>query len=68
MTSRTNITMIDDFLRTWEIDILLVHDVTKHVLHDHRGNSTLYNIGKSGRCTAIIGREGITLENLNRLS
>jgi hypothetical protein len=59
--------MIDGFLRTWEIDILLVQDVTKHLLQDHRGYSTLYNIGTSGRGNAIIAREGLTLENLNRL-
>jgi len=66
MTSFTN-TMIDDFLRAWEVDILLVQEVTKHELHDLRGNTTLYNIGTSGWGTAIIARERIILENLNRL-
>jgi exonuclease III len=59
--------MLENFLRAWEIDILLVQEVTKHVLHDLRGYSTMYNIGAYGRGTAIIAREGITQENLTRL-
>jgi exonuclease III len=67
MTSRTRISMLENFLRAWDIDILHVQEVTKHVLHDLRGYSTIYNIGAYGRVTAIIAKEGITLENLTRL-
>jgi len=59
--------MLENFLRAWDIDILLVQEVTKQVLHDLRGYSTLYNIGTNGRGTAIVAMEGITLENLTRL-
>jgi exonuclease III len=67
MTSRTRMSMLENFLRAWDIDILLVQEVTKHILHDLRGYSIMYNIGAYGRGTAIIAREGITLENLSRL-
>ena len=59
--------MLADFLRTWEIDVLLAQEVTKPVLHDFAGYNTHYNIGTSGRGTAIIAREGINLLNVNRL-
>ena len=59
--------MLENFLCTWEIDILLVQEVTKQVLHNLRGYSTLYNIGTNGRGTAIIAMEGVTLENITRI-
>ena len=59
--------MLENFLRAWDIDILLVQEVTKQVLREFRGYSTLYNIGTNGRGTAIIAREGTTLENLTRI-
>jgi hypothetical protein len=34
--------MLGEFLRTWEIDILLVQEVRHHVLHDLKGYTTQY--------------------------
>jgi exonuclease III len=59
--------MLENFLHASDIDILLVQEVTKHVLHYLRSYSTIYNIGAYGRGTAIIAKEGITLENQTRL-
>ena len=59
--------MMENFLHTWEIDILLVQEVTKQVLHNLRGYQTLYNIGTNCRGTAIIAKEGITFENITRI-
>jgi len=67
MTSPTKIAMMENFLHTWEIDILLVQEVTKQVLHNLRGYQTLYNIGTNCRGTAIIAKEGITFENITRI-
>ena len=64
MTSQTKIVMLETFVRAWDIDILLVQEVTQHVLHDIRGYTTRYNIGANGRGTAIIAKEGIVLENV----
>ena len=67
ITSLMRITMLEDFLRTWEIDALLTQEVTQPVLHTIRGYSTLYNIGTEGRGTAIIARDAIHLVNVARL-
>lgn len=63
----TRITMLADFIRTWEIAILIPQEVTQPVLHDFGGYTTHYNIGTSRRGTAIVAREGITLMNVTRL-
>jgi exonuclease III len=67
MTPLTIITMPREFLRTWEIAILLFQEVTQHVLHDHKGYTTHYNIQTSRRGTAIVARDGINLTNVTRL-
>ena len=67
ITSHTRITLLAEFLRAWEVDILLTQEVTQLVLHTIRGYSTLYNIGTEGRGTAIVARDGIQLENIARL-
>jgi exonuclease III len=67
MTSPTKIAMMENFLNTWEIGVLLVQAVTKHVLHNLRGYQTLYNTGTNCRGTAIIAKQGITFENITRI-
>ena len=61
------IVMLEAFLRLQEIDILLVQEVTQHVLHDIHGYTTQYNIGTNRRCTAIVARDGIALENVQMI-
>ena len=58
------IEMLDAFLRRQEIDILLVQEVTHHVLNDVRGYTMQYNIGLNRPATAIVARDGIYLENI----
>jgi exonuclease III len=67
LNSLTRISMLENFLHVSDIDILLVQEVTNHVLHDLRGYSTIYNIGAYGRGTAFIAKECVTLQNQNRL-
>jgi exonuclease III len=67
MTSPTRISTLENFLHASDIDILLVQEVTKHVLHDFRSYSTIYNNEANGKDTAIIAKEGIILENQTRL-
>jgi len=55
---------IDALLRRQEIDIILVQEVTHHVLNDFQGYTTQYNIGPNRRGTAIIERDGINLQNI----
>ena len=64
MTSPTRIAMLEAILRRQEIYILLVHEVTYHVLDDLQGYTTQYNIGANTRVTAIVARDGINLENI----
>jgi len=45
MASPTRIAMLDALLRRQEIDILLVQEVTYHVLNDFQGYTTQYNTG-----------------------
>ena len=59
--------MLADFLRLRDIDILLVQEITKTVLHDIYGCYMYYNIGATMRGTAIMTREGISLENVTEL-
>jgi exonuclease III len=67
LTSLTKIAMMENFLHTWEIDILLVQEVTKQVLQNLRGYQALYNIGTNGRGTAIIVKLELTFENITRI-
>ena len=56
--------MLDALLRHQEIDILLVKEVTYHVLNNFRGYTKNYNIDANRRGTAIVARKGINLENI----
>ena len=67
LSSPTKVAMLAEFIRLQEIDILLVQEVTKPVLHNINGYNTHYNIGATMRGTAIITRDSISLENVTRL-
>jgi len=56
--------MTDALFRRQEIYILLVQEVTYHVINDFQGYTTQYNIGANRRGTAIVARDGIILENI----
>jgi len=55
--------MLDALLGRQEIGILLVQEVTHHVLNDFRGYTTQYNNGVNRRGSAIVARDGIYLVN-----
>ena len=67
VSALTRIAMLADFLRRWELDVLLVQEITQPVIHDIVGYNTYYNIGTSRRGTAVIARESLRLTNVNRL-
>ena len=56
--------MHDAFLSRQEIDILLVQEVTHHVLSDFQGYTTQCNVGANRRVTAIVARDGINLQHV----
>ena len=64
MTSPTRIAILDALLRRQEIDIVLVQEVTYHVLKDFQGYTSNYNIGANRRVTALVARDRINLENI----
>jgi len=64
MTSSTRIAMLDALLRRQEIDIILVQEVTYHILNDFQAYTIQYNIGTNRRGTAIVERDGINLESV----
>jgi exonuclease III len=67
MTTPTRITMLEEFLQTWKINILLIQEVTQQVFHDLEGYNTQYIIRTTRRRTAMIARNGITMTNKKRL-
>jgi exonuclease III len=67
MATPTRIKRLEDFLRSWEIDILFLQEVTQQVFHDFKGYNTQYNMGTTRRGAAIIARNGINSTNINRL-
>ena len=59
--------MLEAFLRFQEIDILLLQEVTQHILDNLHGYTTHYNIGTTMRGTAIVTRDEIQLVNVSKL-
>jgi len=55
--------MLDKYFRRQEIGILLVQEVTHHVLNDFQDYTTQH-MGASRRCTAIVARDGINVEHI----
>jgi len=53
--------MLEDFLRTQEIDFLFLQEVTKPVFDNLRGYTAYTNVGTTRRGTAILAREHLTL-------
>jgi exonuclease III len=64
ISSLTRLTMLEEFIRAWEIDILLNKEITQPSHHTIGEYSLEYNIGTKGSGTAIIARDGIHLENV----
>jgi len=56
--------MLYALFRRQELDILLVQEVTYHVLNDFQGYTIQHDIGANRRGTAIFARDGINLENI----
>ena len=61
----TKVAILVEFMRLQEIDILLVQEVTKPVLHNIYGYNTHYNIGTTMR--GIATRDSVSLENVTML-
>jgi exonuclease III len=67
LTSPTRTAVLEAFLRLQVIDILLVQEVTQHVLHDIHGYTKQNNIGTNKRVTAIFTRDEIALQNVQMI-
>jgi exonuclease III len=67
LSPHTTVTMLGEFLRIQEIDIILLQEVTQPFLDTIRGYSEYTDIGTNRRGTAILMREQITLTNITRL-
>jgi len=68
LTSPTIVVMLEAFLLLQEIDILLLQEVTQHILDNLSGYPTYYNVGTSMRGTAIVTRGEIQLANVTKIS
>ena len=64
ITAQLRISMLTEFIRLHELDILLVQEVTHPETLNVRGYTTHLNIGASMRGTAILARNEITLTNI----
>ena len=64
LTSPTRVAMLEVFFRLQEIDIVLLQEVTQHILDNLHGYTTYYNIGTTMRGTAIVTRDEIQLANM----
>src|SRR5215510_15716334 len=56
--------MLDAFIRTHDIDILLLQEVKKPIDIQSTHYRTYFNIGTTRRGTAIVAREGVALTNI----
>ena len=67
ITARTRIGVLEEFMRRQNIDILLVQEVTAEVFSQPGIYRAYYNIGSSGRGTAILVKEFMELKRIIRL-
>jgi exonuclease III len=64
LESPARIAMLDAFIRTHDIDIILLHEVTKPIDLRSTHYRTYFSIGTTRRGTAIVAREGVALSNI----
>jgi exonuclease III len=57
LLSETRIGMLREFLRSQDIDILFLQEVTNHALQDLDGYNTYLNVGTEMRVTAIVTKK-----------
>jgi exonuclease III len=67
ITSNARITMLENFLKGHDFDILLLQEVRTTKLEALSNYKTYINIGEERRGTATLIREGLRTENLKRL-
>ena len=67
ITSNTKIQMLEEFLVKQDIDIALLQEVTNQHLHKIRRYTIYINEGTERRGTAIVVKEGITLNDIKRI-
>ena len=64
ITAPLRISMLTEFIRMHELDILLVQEVTHPETLNVKGYAAHLNVGTSMRGTAILARNEITLTNI----
>jgi exonuclease III len=65
--SETRIGMLCEFLRSQDIDIVFLQEVTNHALHDLGGYNTYLNVGTDMRETSIVTKQDLQITNINKL-
>ena len=65
--SETRIGMLRDFLRSQDIDIVFLQEVTNHALQDLYGYNTYLNVGTDMRGTAFVTKQDLQITNINKL-
>jgi exonuclease III len=59
--------MLREFLRSQDIDIVFLHEVTNHALQDLEGYNIYLNVGTEMRGTAIVTKQDLQITNINKL-
>lgn len=59
--------MLEAFIRTHALDILLLQEVTHQIFTDIHGYNTFYSIGTTKRGTAIIARDALPITNVTKI-
>jgi exonuclease III len=67
ITSRTRVGMLAEYIRSQDLVIVLIQEITSMGLLNVPGYDTYYNVGIQMRGTAIVARNDITLTHLNKL-
>ena len=65
--SKTRIGMLRDFLRSQDIDIVFLQEVTNHALQDVYGYNMYLNVGTDMRGTATVTKQDLQITNINKL-
>ena len=59
--------MLEAFIRTHDLDIILLQEVSQHIFTNFTGYTAHYNFGTTRRGTALITRDLPTLTNITPL-
>jgi exonuclease III len=67
ITSRTRVSMLEEYIRRHELDIIFLQEITPTNIVNIRGYETFDNVGTHTRGTSIVAREEFHLTNITIL-